>query len=141
MEFTKEQLELKAFIDAEIETFVADAKAKGCSMYAHHTSEIEHWAGQGVMNIKQYKYYCVCSDHHEIYEEIYGHSTGWLGESGLPIEEIQSMVDSMVKILDDEAEEKKVLTEKEKSQALKNFNNNQYTPNLAFGNLQSLLSP
>lgn len=141
MEFTKEQLELKAFIDAEIETFVADAKAKGCTMYAHHTSEIEHWASQDVMNIEQYKYYCVCSDHHELHKEVYGNSSEWLGDSGLPIEKIQAMVDSMMQVMEDQAQEEKILTEKEQAKALKNFNNNQYTPNLAFGNLQSLLSP
>ena len=53
--YTQQQIELKAHIEASNEKFVAECKANGATAWGVTVSDPSHWAESGIFTIEQYE--------------------------------------------------------------------------------------
>lgn len=112
MSYSKEQLALKAFIEAENEKFIARAKEQGATGWAVHVSDLEHWAHSDIFNIEQYKHYDAQTTHYDMYREVNNHRPYGIDYSKMTTEQIWDQVDLLV----EEAKEQQ-MTQAQKEKA------------------------
>ena len=130
-QFTAEQLELQAHIQAENEK----ARAEGALFTT--MEDLQQWAEYGVFNIEQYQHHSAVGTYIDVYKSINGIKPRWMDFSQMTTEQIYADLDQMV-----QAEER---WEREKQEAEKKLlaerkHNNRYRPNNALAGLGELLS-
>lgn len=93
-QYSKQQLELKAHIEAENEKFSAQAVATGASMIMTPSADLDMWAEYGVYNIEQYTRSTLEGEISDMEKELYGIKLR-RDLSGLTIEQLQQELDSL----------------------------------------------
>lgn len=129
-QFTAEQLELQAYIQAENE------KAVQAGAMFTTTDEIEHWAEYGIFNIEQYRHFSAVGCYIDVYKSIHGIKPRWMDFSQMTTEQIYEDLDHMVKAeqrweQEQKEAEAKIIAERKR--------NNQYRPNNPFAGLDQLI--
>jgi hypothetical protein len=72
MAFTKEQLELQAYIEKKNEESRKRADAEGWTIFGVTVSDPAHWAESDITSIEEYKYDEAASTYSDFYKEVNG---------------------------------------------------------------------
>lgn len=91
--YTQEQLELKAHIEAENEKFVARCKAEGATAWCTTVSDLQHWADYGIYNIKQYERYSLTSYIYDAYKDAHGFRPRHFDFDSMSMVELEKLAD------------------------------------------------
>tara|TARA_B100001939_G_scaffold333391_1_gene333309 strand:- start:4720 stop:5238 length:519 start_codon:yes stop_codon:yes gene_type:complete len=110
MEYSQEQLELQAHIEADNEAFVARCKAEGATAWCTTVSDPAHWAEYGVFNIAQYERHSLVSYIWDAYKDAHGHRPRFMDFDSMSMDELKTLAD---RISDEVAEAIKEEEERE----------------------------
>jgi tRNA splicing ligase len=139
LNYSQEQLELKAFLINQQAENVAKAKALG-GFYMGHVDDLDHWAESNVYNIEQYQHYDALATHRDVYKDINGFKPSWTTYSAMSTEQIHDEIDSLFdEDEEDSAREVRYLKE-EQARIATNKHENRYRPNNAFSGLKMQLA-
>jgi hypothetical protein len=140
MNYTTDQLALQAFINAENEKFIEQAKSRGATGWAVHVSDTAHWAEYDIFTIEQYQHFDAQSTHYDLFKEINGIRPRWYDYSKMTTEAIWAEVESLNQQYAEEQKSEAEIEAAIHAEYEANKKANSYQPNLAFGNLKSLLA-
>lgn len=140
MSYTQEQLELKAHIEKENETFSAECKARGADFWTTTVTDLDFWAEMEVTTIAQYEHHCAASTHYDFYKELNGIRPRFMDYQSMTVEQINAEIDLLHKQAEQEAEYERQFEEAEKAKQQRWKEANAYKPNLVFEGLDKLLA-
>ncbi len=93
-QYTTQQLELKAHIEAENEKFTARAVESGATMIMTPSADLDMWASMGVFNIEQYTRSTLEGEISDMEKELYGIKLR-RDLSQCTVEQLQAELDSL----------------------------------------------
>lgn len=96
MSYTKEQLELKEFLEKGNEQKRKELEAEGCTFYTLPVEDIDYWISMGINNIEQYEHNDAAATHSDLFKELYGSRPRWPYDE-MTTEDILESVDHMCK--------------------------------------------
>jgi len=100
---------------------------------------VSYYAGQNVSNLAEYNRYCLVCDHYEFFRSVYGHKPYGINYDSVSTEQLNAEIKQMVidnkQQIQDEKLEKEEYSRFIQARKAKNA----YKPNLAFGDLKSLI--
>lgn len=90
MSLTKDQAALQARLDADkAETLAWIAEDSDNRWACYATTDLAHWAEQGVYTVDQYDHNRAAADHYDTYKEVNGIRCRWMDYSTMTTEEIE----------------------------------------------------
>jgi hypothetical protein len=97
---TPEQTALVAYIkdrNAKTEAWVAeDPEDRWATLMIE---DADHWAGNGVRSIAEYKHYMASAEHYEVYRDVYGIKPRWMDYDSMTLAEIEADLDRLYSAL------------------------------------------
>lgn len=137
MEYTKEQLALKAHIDAQNEKDKQEAEAEGRSLLSTMVSDPEHWAGYDVYTIDQYEHLSAQGKHTDLFKEIEGTKPRWMPYEDMTTQEINDQIERLEKLMKEKMKTPAEIKEDQNKVMEKIKESGKEAGNYAFANLRN----
>lgn len=139
MNYTEDQIKLKAFIEEQNELSRKKAEEAGMKLLTTTVSDPEHWAKYGVHNIEQFKHEEAASIHYDYYKELNGIRPRWMKYDKMTTAEIKYEIEQLDQQAKDQEKFEAEQKAKEEAEAKARKEANKYQPNNAFSGLKDMM--
>ena len=96
MSLTNDQAALQARLDADKASTLAWVAEDADNRWAcYATTDLAHWAEQGVLSVAQYEHNRAAADHYDTYKEVNGIRCRWMDYSTMTTAEIEKEIQSL----------------------------------------------
>lgn len=139
MAYTKEQLELKAFLDKRAEENCKKAEANPDTTYFNLTTDVDHWIESGINSVDEFEHNEAASTFSDFFKELNGFRPRHLKISTMTTAELNLEIDSLNEQQLAEDQYQADFQKSEDAKALARKEANKYQPNHALAGLGDLM--